>query len=276
MYIFYTTLINHMKDRHTQINIANTNTANTKNRPPVIGITLDLATNDGKYSFASKPWYALRRSYSDIVSEYGAIAIFLPYSNDIESIISLIDGLIISGGDKDINPKFYGGSAPQKLLDSGVVKYNDERADFELRLLDAAFKEKMPVLGICNGLQIMNSYFGGNLIHHIPDAIKSDINHEQPEPKDAPSHEIIIEDGSVLSRFSNNKTVMVNSTHHQAIDKIGRGLVVSARAPDNIIEAIEIPDHKFFIGVEWHPEHLNSELDRNLFKNLIAASKNSM
>lgn len=245
-------------------------------KPPVIGITLDLATNDGKYSFASKPWYALRKGYSDIVSKYGAVPIFLPYSDDIDSIINLIDGLIISGGDKDINPKFYGRNTPKELLESGVVKYNDERSEFELKLLDAALKVEMPVFGICNGLQIMNSYFGGSLIHHIPDVIKSDINHEQPEPKDVPSHEIIIEESTMLSRLSDQNIVMVNSTHHQAIDELGDGLIVSARAPDGIIEAIELPGHKFFIGVEWHPEHLNSDLDYNLFKNLIAASKNSM
>ncbi len=265
-----------MCDLRTQIDNMSKQTNKTKGHPPVIGITLDLATDDGKYSFASKPWYALRRGYSDIVTECRAVPIFLPYSDNINSIFSLIDGLIISGSDKDINPKFYGCSAPQELIDSGVVRYNDERSEFELKLLEGALKTETPVLGICNGLQIMNSYFGGSLIHHIPDVITSDINHEQPEPKSIPSHEIIIEDGSMLSTFTDKKTIMVNSTHHQAIDKLGSGLVISARAPDGIVEAIEIPNHKFFIGVEWHPEYLNSELDRNLFKNLIAASKNRM
>lgn len=126
----------------------------------------------------------------------------------------------------------------------------------------------MPVLGICNGLQVRNTVMGGTLIQHIPDSIKCNINHEQPAPKNVPSHSIIIEENSLLAKLSDKLEVMVNSIHHQAIDNIGKGLTVSARATDGLlIEAMESN-----ACVQWHCEYINSELDRNLFKRLIEAS----
>lgn len=241
-------------------------------KKPIIGITLDsVASDNDKYKYATKPWYALRRGYSEIVDELGGIAVLIPYSEDTQSYANLIDGLIIPGGDEDINPKFYGQS-----INTDKIKTNDERATFELNLLAAALKRRIPVLGICNGLQVINTHFGGTLFQHLPDSIASDINHEQPHPKHLPSHDIIIEQGSMLASLTKDLIVQVNSTHHQAIDKLGAGLEVSAKAPDGVIEAIEASDYEFVIGVEWHPEHLNSELDKNLFSKLVDASKNNM
>ena len=237
-------------------------------RKPVIGITLDSAVDSAKYSYAPKPWYALRRGYSDYINEIGGTAVLIPYSSDIDAYISLIDGLIIPGGDEDINPKFYG-----QVTVSDKVTTNDERAEFELALCAAALKSNMPVLGICNGLQVINTHFGGTLFQHLPDSVASEINHEQPAPKHVPTHEIVIEKGSMLSGLTTDEIVRVNSTHHQAIDKVGDGLIVSAKAPDGVIEAVEAPNYKYVIGVEWHPEHLNSELDRNLFKKLVDVCK---
>jgi len=113
---------------------------------------------------------------------------------------------------------------------------------------------------------------GGTLIQHIPDVHDSDLNHEQPHPKNIPTHPIIIEKGTLLEELSPPSAVAVNTTHHQAIDKIGDGLIVSARAPDGIIEAIEGTRNKFVIGVQWHSEYENSELDTNLFRRLVEES----
>lgn len=235
---------------------------------PVIGITLDSAEDGEKHRFAPKPWYALRKGYSEIVSKTGGVPVLLPYSEDIDSILKLIDGLIIPGGDADIHPRFYG-----QEFKTDRTNTNDARAEFELRILEKALHKGLPILGICNGLQIMNVFCGGTLYQHLPDYINSEINHEQPAPKDIPSHDIILEEGTILRSLSKERIVAVNSTHHQAIDRLGKGLTVSARAPDGVIEAIEMDKREFVVGVEWHPEHLNSELDCNLFRKLVEASK---
>ncbi len=238
---------------------------------PIIGIVLDSANNGEKYSYSPKPWYALRKCYSEAVANFGGCPVMLTYDNDIDDILEFIDGLIIPGGDEDINPKFYG-----QEIASAKVKVNDERAAFELELAKKAANRNIPILGICNGMQVINVMMGGDLIQHIPDHPdykNSSVNHEQPVPKDAPTHMIILKEGTIASSLAENTEIMVNSTHHQAVCKLGSGLIVSAQAKDGIIEAIESTKHDFMVGVQWHSEYLNTELDSNLFKKLIAEAK---
>jgi putative glutamine amidotransferase len=240
-----------------------------KSKRPVIGITLDSASDSEKYKYAAFPWYALRENYVDCVIKAGGIPILIPYAlESIDEIINIIDGLIIPGGDEDINPQFY-----NEKISSNKVKVNDTRASFEIELLKRVLAENIPYLGICNGMQLLNVLCGGTLIQHIPDYIASDINHEQPAPKYVPTHLININPGTILASLAgNNLQTDVNSTHHQAVKDLGHGLIISATAPDGIIEAIESKVHKYAVGVEWHPEYLNSELDFNLFKCLVRVS----
>lgn len=237
-------------------------------KKPIIGITLDSAKNSDKYKYSSFPWYVIRQNYVDCVIQAGGVPILIPYDYDsIDNILEVIDGLIIPGGDEDVNPKFYG-----KEIISDKVQVNDFRASFDLQITEKALKKNLPFLGICNGMQILNVVLGGTLIQHIPDYIKSDINHEQPSPKDIPSHLINIIAGTLLAKLSQGEeSLMVNSSHHQAVEKVGKGLIISAKAPDGIIEAIEATDYKYVIGVEWHPEYLKSSPDFNLFKGLVEA-----
>ena len=141
--------------------------------------------------------------------------------------------------------------------------------EFELNLTKKALEKDMPIFGICNGMQVINVLFGGTLIQHIPDVLESDINHEQPHPKNTPTHEVILEEGSIMRELSDSDSISVNTTHHQAIDELGKGLLVTGKAPDGIIEAIESRDYKFLVGVQWHSEYVNTELDINLFKKLV-------
>jgi putative glutamine amidotransferase len=238
-------------------------------KKPIIGITLDLASDSEKYSYAKRPWYALRRCYSSMVAKAGGVPIFLPYDADINQFLDIIDGLVIPGGDEDVNPKFYG----QKIL-SDKVKVNDQRASFELALVKEAMRRDMPILGICNGLQVLNVVCGGTLIQHIPDSHRGNINHEQPPPKDIPTHNVIIKENTLLANMSPSLEVQVNSTHHQAIDELGEGLIISARAPDGIIEAVESTKHRFVVGVQWHSEYHNADLDLKLFERLVEESSN--
>nr|WP_253307910.1 gamma-glutamyl-gamma-aminobutyrate hydrolase family protein [Rickettsia endosymbiont of Ceutorhynchus assimilis] len=244
-------------------------------KKPIIGLTLDLANNCEKYSYAAFPWYALRKNYADAIIKAGGVPLLLPYqSSTINELLAIIDGIVIPGGDEDIHPKFY---EPEYAED--VVIANNERDEFEILVLKKSLARNIPILGICRGMQLLNVAFGGSLIQHIPDYMKNNnqtiiINHEQPSPKNIVSHSITIESGTKLAKMTNNKTqVMVNSTHHQAIDRVGNGLVVSAKANDGIIEAIELQNHKFVIGAQWHPEYLNdNDVDLNLFKELIKAT----
>ena len=107
----------------------------------IIGIVLDLAKDDEKYSYSPKPWYALRTDYSNMIEQAGGLPVLLPYTEDVKSQINMIDGLLIPGGDEDINPKFYG-----QEVKSNRVKTNDQRASYELALTKEALKKDMPIL----------------------------------------------------------------------------------------------------------------------------------
>ena len=162
--------------------------------------------------------------------------------------------------------------SPIPEIKSKFITTNEERTEFEFRILKESLKKKMPILGICNGMQLINIFFGGSLHQHLPDVLNSPINHEQPAPKDLPTHQVITEQNTLLNSLVTEDKIMVNSTHHQAIKDLGKGLVISARALDNVVEAIELPTYPFLVGVEWHPEYLNSDLDKKLFSSYVEAA----
>ena len=236
---------------------------------PIIGISLDIQNNSEKYSYAEFPWYALRACYADAVSAQGGVPIMLPFdASAIDETLDLIDGLIVPGGDWDVDPASYG----QKIMSDTVV-VNNKRTAYDMKLMQTALARNMPVLGICYGMQIMNVLAGGSLIQDLPSFRKTDINHTQPHPKNALWHDINIIKGTKLWNIACQKNdAKVNSTHHQAIDRLGKNIIVSANASDGIIEAIESTTHKFAVGVEWHPEYQSIDLDKNIFKELIKVS----
>ena len=230
-------------------------------KKPIIAITLDHHTNNNGFYYSERPWYALRCDYSQIISGLGGVPIFISYEHNlIDDILALADGLIIPGGDYHIPPKFYGGK-------SSTNEPGKKRATYELALMRKALKLNMPLLGICNGMQLLNVCQGGSLKANIP-------SHMQPSPKNVPYHPIKIEKKTKLFEIAGGEgEFMVTSTHSQAIDRLGQDLIVSAKANDGIIEAIESTKHNFVIGVEWHPEYSTSALDAGLFKRLISKAR---
>ncbi len=165
-----------------------------------------------------------------------------------------IDGLLLTGGG-DIDPKHYGQphSPHLELAEAG-------RDEFEIAISRSALERDLPILAICRGLQVLNVAAGGTLHQHVPDAVGPGIPHSVDEPKNAIAHPVRVVPESALAgalgaRVMTVETCAVNSRHHQAVDAVAPGFVVSATAPDGIIEGIERRDRRFCVGVEWHPEN---------------------
>ena len=193
----------------------------------------------------------LERPYADAVLKAGGLPLVAPYGAPVDELLDRAQGVVITGGAFDIPPSAYG-----EAERPGLGPRKEERTRFEWELLEGALARGLPVLGVCGGMQLLNVVLGGTLVQDIPTEIEGALPHEQSLPKDRPSHAILIEEGSLLARAAGRAgPAEVNSTHHQAVGRVGRGLRVSARAPDGVIEAIERTDG-FVLGVQWHPERL--------------------
>ncbi|MBL6946119.1 MAG: gamma-glutamyl-gamma-aminobutyrate hydrolase family protein [Rhodospirillales bacterium] len=235
---------------------------------PVIGITLDSEEPGGYSKF---PWYAARENYCGSVTRAGGLPLLLPHEQDLaDAYLARIDGLIVTGGNFDVNPELFGATDRHE-----TVKTKARRTEFELAVTRGALKRDMPVLGICGGQQLLHVVLGGELIQHVPDEVNNPLAHEQPNPRDEPGHEVSILEGTQLRRIVEIDTLAVNSAHHQAAKGEPEGVVVNAMAPDGVIEGIEAPGYRFCIGVQWHPEFAISEGDVKLFAAFIEAAKSS-
>lgn len=231
---------------------------------PRIGLTLDAEPPGG---YARFPWYAIRENYAAAIEGAGGLPIALPHAVELaDDYVDELDGIVVTGGAFDLDPSLYGAIERHQTV---VTK--DSRTAFELALTRGALDLGLPVLGICGGEQLLNVVLGGDLVQHIPDAVPDSLAHEQPNPRDQPGHEVHVRAGTRLHGIVGATTLAVNSAHHQAVGRVGPGVVVSAEAPDGVIEAIEDPRQPFCIGVQWHPEFLITEGDRALFAAFIAA-----
>ena len=238
----------------------------TRDSLPIIGLTLDHEPPGG---YSKYPWYAIRENYFRAVVASGGLPIALPHEpNKAIEYVKLIDGLIVTGGNFDINPHIFGA-----LSKHHTVKTKDRRTDFELALTKHAHLLDLPTLGICGGEQLINVALGGSLIQHIPDTITHSLEHEQKTPRHLAGHTINIERSSLLYSITKKLEMNVNSAHHQAVEKPAATLKVNAFAPDGVIEGIEDPSKNWFIGVQWHPEFEIDSGDSSIFKSFITASK---
>jgi putative glutamine amidotransferase len=230
-------------------------------RRPRIGVTLDVA---------GESRYALPRAYVEAVLGAGGLPLLLPHAREAAAAyLALLDGLVVSGGAFDVPPELYGEA---RRPECGTT--DPERTAFEQELLEAALAARLPVLGVCGGMQLLNVVRGGTLHQDLP-ADAGVRGHEQPPPKDVPSHDAVVAPGTLLAALVGVGPLSVNSTHHQAIRDPGQGVLVSARAPDGIIEAIELPDLPFALGVQWHPEAVLRHEPRHaaIFRALVRAAE---
>ncbi|HNV68136.1 MAG TPA: gamma-glutamyl-gamma-aminobutyrate hydrolase family protein [Candidatus Ozemobacteraceae bacterium] len=216
------------------------------------------------------------KSYSRAIIENGGRAIALLVTDEASTIMrkmKMLDGLLVPGGD-DIDPKLYGEEPHPKLE---TVERGLDR--FELEVLKMADRRQMPVLGICKGLQLMNVHRGGTMIQDIPSETQRSgrFQHRRPAGAEAKlaTHAVNIESDSLLWQALQARRLLVPSVHHQAIEKLGEHLRVTARADDRIIEAIEATNHPFFVGVQFHPERALPTDPRfhGLFQALLTAAE---
>ena len=194
------------------------------------------------------------QDYLASVEQAGARPRVLEVTESPRKVLAEVDGVLLTGGG-DVDPVFYGEDRHPLTHDA-----EPGRDEFEIDLARRAMTDGVPVLAICRGTQVLNVAAGGTLVQDIPSAVDRDLGHSIAEPKDQACHDIDIVTGTRLSavlggRMDAGCSCRVNSRHHQSVGRPGDGLIVSARASDGVIEAIEKPDAAFCIGVQWHPEN---------------------
>jgi len=218
----------------------------------LVGITCSLETvHDARG--VDNPRLVLPRAYTDAIVAAGGEPVLLPIleARHAARLLDHLDALVISGGAFDVPPSFYG-----ELPRAKLGPLCEERSTFERALALTAVERDLPLLGVCGGMQLLNAILGGSLFQDLSE-LAGAANHQQPHDKRRPYHSVKIEAQSLLAKICDNRTELeVNSTHHQAVKAVGKGLVASARAPDGVIEAVELPHRRFVLGVQWHPESL--------------------
>jgi putative glutamine amidotransferase len=218
---------------------------------------------------------ALGLTYPRGIEAAGGLPVVIPPIQEaaIERLLDRLEGICMSGG-PDIDPANYGAPPHPEL---GPTEPDLDR--FELALVRRADARRLPILAICRGVQALNVVRGGTLHQHLPD-ISTEIPHRQPNPSEDASHPVSIERSSQLAaalkggEAGTAEEIDVNSFHHQAIDRLGEGLRVSAVAPDGTVEGVEDPSRPFLIGVQWHAETLvHRPYEEGLFRSFVEACR---
>lgn len=212
---------------------------------------------------SEKESYWMLPGYMKGIEDAGGISIMLPLTTDEEIILRLaesFDGFLFTGG-QDINPALYG-EEKEELCG----ELCSERDMMETILFKRVLELDKPAFGICRGLQVFNVLLGGTLYQDIPTQVsQSQIQHKQNPPYTETIHSVYIREGSMLHKILQIDSMKVNSYHHQGIKTISEQLVPMATADDGLIEAVSMPNKKFVLAVQWHPE-FNYKLDDNNFR----------
>jgi putative glutamine amidotransferase len=239
---------------------------------PVIGIAPDFTGTD-RQAGKNEATILLRNRYVAAIEAAGGIPLILPIiTNSLlcKAVLNRLDGLLLTGSGPDIDPRRY---RERKRFDFQVM--SPARTDSEYALVAEARRRDIPVLGICGGMQLMNVALGGTLIQDIDQQVADPLSHRAKGPASEVAHAVRIQSGTRLSAIVGRRSIEVNSSHHQAVKAVSAALKVSATASDGVIEALEDPLRRFFIGVQWHPEYLyrRHPVHRAIFKALITAAQ---
>ena len=231
---------------------------------PLIALTANLSGTGSLDGAALCP-----RAYIEAITAAGGLPVVVPPQADVELAAELtarVDGLLFTGG-RDVDPRRYGQvpHAAAELLDP-------RREAWDMQLLECALRHpSLPVFGICLGIQELNVALGGTLIQHVPD-LGGSLDHRAPETGEC-LHPVTLCQSTRLAALLGGKTQQVTTRHHQAVDRVGKGLVVAARAEDGLVEALEWAlAGRFVVGVQWHPErNADSPASQALFEAFVAA-----
>jgi len=236
-------------------------------RFPLIGVTTSVTVD--KYPERAY----VNAAYLTAVQQAGGVPVLLTPQLDrgARELFDQLDGLMLTGGG-DIDPARFG-EAPHP----SVAEVSGARDTLELELTERAVRQELPLLAICRGIQVLNVALGGTLYQDIPSDPGSPIDHSQKERRDRPTHAVkVLGEGTRLGRILGTLELEVNSFHHQAVKRLGRGLREIAWASDGIIEGVELPGADgFVVGVQWHPEDLveHDPVARSLFAAFVDAAK---
>lgn len=231
---------------------------------PVIGISVYFSGDDynGRLSLGSQ--------YVDAITSAGGLPMMLVPVDDpamIKQYAEICDGFVFCGG-PDISPLRYGADE----ISTTVKVLNPRRENFDIAMINAVLETDKPLLGVCLGSQELNVALGGSLIQDIPSETTSTINHK-PGGSDF-AHAIQVTTGTRLQDILGTTTLQVNSIHHQALDRLGSGVKVMARAPDGIVESFEVEGKPFVMAVQWHPEALTEyPAQLAIYKALVDAAR---
>ncbi len=195
----------------------------------------------------------LASNYVEAVQRAGGLALMLPVDpllvEDPDEALELIDGLVLTGG-ADIDPGSYGQQAHAETVDTVP-----ERDAVEIALTRAAIERDLPVLGICRGMQLINVALGGTLLQHLPERYEHHEHRRVVGSFDGADHDVLLSKGSLAARAAGELRHATKSHHHQGVDRLGEGVSVSGVSTlDDLPEAIEVPERRFVLGVQWHPE----------------------
>jgi putative glutamine amidotransferase len=238
---------------------------------PIIGIA---AMSDHDAAGLHAPRFSLNQSYNKAVMAAGGVPLMIPHVEDIESLRELyemLDGFMLPGG-VDIHPRHYN-EEPHPKLDP-----TDDGMDWvEVTLLRWALEDDMPVFGICRGEQVLNVVMGGTLWQDLPSEYATVFDHRESfkrKIRDYLAHDVRVDPNSRLAEIAGATRVWVNTSHHQAIKRVAPGLIATAWSPDDLVEAVESPDHFFVMAVQWHPEEMvkKHEWTLRLFQAFVEAA----
>ena len=214
-----------------------------------------------------------QHDYEEAVRRAGGDVRILDYQADRpEDVVAEVDGILLPGGD-DVLPSLYGATAHAKFEPA-----EPGRDNFELELAQRAGDANVPLFAICRGIQVLNVARGGTLVQDIASELPDSLAHQVSETPFTIAHDVWITEGTLLHQLLRDRidgdACPVNSRHHQAVQKVGSGLIVSATAPDGVVEAVEDPSKRFCVGVQWHPENFYRTGEfRALFEGFIAAAR---
>ena len=238
-------------------------------RAPLIGVSTSITVG-------ARPERAyVNSAYLHAIQQAGGVPVPLPPQLSAASLEQLggeLRGLLLTGGG-DVDPALFNEAPHSTLYDVAP-----SRDTLETSALALALPRGLPVLAVCRGVQVLNVALGGTLYQDVGTDPGTQIPHSQTEPREQPTHKVKVTPGSRLAETLGTDELEVNSMHHQAIKRLGRGLTAVAWAPDQIVEGAELDDPaRFVLGVQWHPEELvgHSEPARRLFAALVAAARRS-